>query len=211
MVVRVVATLNTLRLPLALVAFALGALVTTEARADRRPSIASDAFYVGMRVGPGVALVGAWDLDVYLSRSRAVSLGPGVSVALLGSETRPGERQNVLVMGDVLRLKVQLNEAGGVWRPYFLLGGGAGFVWLRAEDNPALTVTPPGGAPVTGRVAYAEVNEFFPAMVAGMGADIYVTNHVAIAFCALSRFRLTGTDRLPDAWAEMNLGVRFGL
>jgi hypothetical protein len=48
-------------------------------------------------------------------------------------------------------------------------------------------------------------------MVAGMGADIYVTNHVAIAFCALSRFRLTGTDRLPDAWAEMNLGVRFGL
>ncbi len=34
---------------------------------------------------------------------------------------------------------------------------------------------------------------------------------VAIAFCALSRFRLTGTDRLPDAWAEMNLGVRFGL
>lgn len=211
MVVRAVATLNALRIPLALTVFALGAAVTTEARADRRPSIASDAFYVGMRVGPGVALVGAWDLDVYLSRSRAVSLGPGVSVALLGSEAQPGERQNVLVMGDVLRLKVQLNEAGGVWRPYFLVGGGAGFVWLRAEDNPSVTVTPPGGTPVTGRIAYGEVSEFFPAMVAGMGADLYLTNHVALAFCALSRFRLTGTERLPDAWAEMNVGVRFGL
>src|ERR1035437_5146746 len=89
------------------------------ALADRRPTMATDAFYVGVRLDPGAALVFAWDLDVYLLRNRAISVGPGVSLSLLGSPATGGRTQDLLVAADVVRLKVGVNSPGHDWRPFF--------------------------------------------------------------------------------------------
>src|SRR3990172_12997653 len=67
------------------------------ARADGPPRIASDAFWVGVRFGPDGALSAGYDLDVYLTDDRAVSLGPGATVSVLGKDAPFGQRQDFLL------------------------------------------------------------------------------------------------------------------
>jgi hypothetical protein len=183
------------------------ALLPSTAEADRRPRLASDAFYVGMRVDPGVALLAAWDLDIYLSRDRALSLGPGISVAVLGTESTDGGRdQDFLLCADILRFKVGVNEPGGSWHPYFMLG--IGFLYARMpaqtemfELGPMTPLTRP----------YSQLEEFAGMLTFGAGADLFADGPWALALIWQNRYRLSGSSRIPDVWSELALGIRFGI
>jgi hypothetical protein len=178
------------------------ALLPSTAQADRRPRLASDAFYVGMRVDPGVGLLAAWDLDIYLQRDRALSLGPGISVAVLGTETSEGGRdQDFLLCADILRFKVGVNEPGGGWHPYFMLGIGFLYARLPAQPETFPLFTHPHPA----------LEEFAGLLTFGAGADLFADGPWALALIWQNRYRLSGTSRIPDVWSELALGIRFGI
>lgn len=181
------------------------------ARADGMPRIASDAFWVGARFGPDGALCAGYDLDVYLTDDRALSLGPGATISVLGKDAPFGQRQDFLLVVDVLRFKVQLNEAGEEWRPYFFLGGGFDYVSLRAATE-TVEVTPEGSTmPVTGVRALPKLHEFQGIFSMGLGADLFTGGAWALSMMINDHFRLSGTSRVPVMWLDFTIGVRFGI
>lgn len=184
----------------------LTALLPSTAEADKRPRLASDAFYVGMRLDPGVALQAAWDLDIYLDRERSVSLGPGISIAVLGTEQEQGRDQDFLLCADVIRFKVGVNEPGGAWHPYFMLG--VGFTYARL---PAQTWVIDGMAMPPVARSYPELEEFAGLMTFGAGADLFSDGPWGLALIWQNRFRLSGSSRLPHEWMELAVGIRFGI
>lgn len=202
------------RLPVACACVAaIICLVPGPATARGRPTVATDGVYVGTRLAPGAALLAAWDLDVYLSRDRAWSLGPGVSIAVLGSKAPPGAEQDLLISVDVLRLKVAVAEAGGAWRPHFFVGGG--FAWVRMPEQveSGITVSTGEGPDDTasGERRFPELDEFLGIVSFGAGADLFSDGPWAFSFGSISHVRLRDLDRLPEVWTELVLGVRFGL
>ncbi len=184
------------RIAFALVAFVALTAQSSESRAERRPIILSDGFYVGVRAEPGWALSGAWDLDVYPVADRVVSLGPSVAVNVLSTDPNPLRRQDVMVSVDVLQLKVGLNHPGGFFRPFVLVGGG--FSWLRwtVPEAPLVRAVDEG---------------FLGLLTVGVGADIWGTSRFGVTILNHTRVRLTGSDRVPLVWAEFFVGVRVGL
>jgi len=182
-------------------------LVPVGAAQARQPRVASDAFYVGMRVEPGIALLAGWDLDVYLNSNRAVSIGPGVSVSVLGAGERAGMVQDLLVAADVLRLKVQVNDPGGEWRPYVLAGGG--FTYARLPEQVVEGVTLSDGT--MGDQRLPSLNEYAPMMTLGFGADWFAGGTWGLALLLQTHFHLSGTERVPVVWSEIAAGIRFGI
>ncbi len=164
--------------------------------AERRPILLSDGFYIGLRAEPGVALTGAWDLDIYPVADRVVSLGPALAVNALSSDRDPLRRQDIMVSVTVLQLKVGLNHPGGFFRPFALLG--AGFSWLRwsVPEAPAVRAVDEG---------------FLGLLTFGVGADIWGTSRFGVTILNHTRVRLTALERAPLVWAELLVGVRFGL
>jgi hypothetical protein len=189
------------------------ALGPAEVEARERPSVATDAFYVGTRLSPGAALLAGWDLDVYLSRDRAISIGPGVSVAVLGPDTPAGTTQDILVAVDVARFKLQVNPAGEEWRPYFMVGGG--FAWVRqpAQVEDGITVATGDGPDdtATGARRFPARERFLGIVSFGAGADLFVGGPWALSLAIFTHARAGDVERLPELWADLMLGIRFGL
>ncbi len=179
------------------IAACLAALLFSGDAHAREPRIASDAFYVGARIDPGVALLAGWDLDVYLSRDRSWSLGPGLMLSVLGTGERAGMEQDLMISADILRLKVQVNEAGGEWRPYLMVGGGFSYVQLPEQTEDEVT--------------FAELEKFTPMLTVGFGGDLFAGGSWGLAMLLATHFHLSGEERLPLAWAEVALGIRFGI
>ncbi len=167
-----------------------------EARGDERPTLVSDAFYVGGRAEPGWALALGWDVDFYPTADRAVSLGPGLSVTALSNDPPSARRQLVAVTVDALRLKVGLNHPGGLFRPFALAG--AGLMWARFSERVAA-----GSEPVDER--------FTPVVTLGAGADVWGRGRFGVTTLLLGRLNTGATDRLPTAWLELAIGIRVGL
>lgn len=198
-----------------IIAFVFGGLtlLPLSARADRRPNMATDAFYVGARVDPGAALVFAWDLDVYLLRNRALSIGPGVSLSLLGTPATQGRYQDLLVAADVLRFKVGVNSPGHEWRPFFLAGGGFSYARLPDQYDTGVTVVPSTdhhGMPTVGDVHYAALERFAPMLTFGGGVDLFFDGPVGVTLLWSNHISLSPIPRMPDVWMEVSLGIRFG-
>jgi hypothetical protein len=204
-------TLRRAGLALGLLAAGLAPASTALALA-REPRVASDAFYVGMRVGPGAALHAMWDLDIYLSRDRSVSLGPGVGLSVLGTGERQGTVQDLLVAADVLRLKLEVDESGGEWRPYLMIGGGFSWAKLPAQDVTGVAVVGMDGmTTTTGTQRLPALEEFAPMMTLGWGADVFAGGTWGLALLIQTHFHLSGSARVPDVWADVALGIRFGI
>ncbi|MDP3278879.1 MAG: hypothetical protein Q8Q09_27050 [Deltaproteobacteria bacterium] len=180
-------------------ALALG-LLSHDAHAvgdpERRPTLLSDGFYLGARGEPGWALLAGWDLDVYPTADRAVSLGPAVTVTALSTDALSLRTQRVMVSVDAVRLKVGLNYPGGLFRPFALVGGG--FLWTQF----ALRELP---------LATAPDESFAGHMVVGAGADIWGRRSFGVTVMSLTRIRVVGPERLPLAWFEASIGFRVGL
>ncbi len=179
------------------------------AAADSLPEIATDAFYIGVRIDPGSALTMGWDLDVYLDSERAFSIGPRVSLSVLGTTQDDGSTQELLFAADVMALKVGLNEPGGAFRPYLTFG--AGFIYFDLpEQSVATTVTTDMGAMVEGMRVLPQEDGFGGLLTMGAGTDIFVQRHWGLTFSLLTHIGLTETDRIPTAWAVLQMGIRFG-
>lgn len=178
----------------------------------RRPTVATDAFYVGMDIAPGVSLTGAWDLDVYLTRDRMLSVGPGVALAVLSGEEPAGQQYDLLLAVDVVRLKIGVNEPGNAVRPWFMVGGGFYYVQFPEEVVSVTGSTgDPMDDPVTVSRTLAEDEEFGGLVSFGFGVDVFVDGPWGVTLAGINRVRISETDRLPEISAELLLGVRFGL
>jgi hypothetical protein len=188
-------------------------LAPATADARDRPTVATDGFYIGTRLAPGAALLAGWDLDVYLMRDRAVSVGPGVSVAVLGPHAPGGGRQDILLTVDVARLKLELNSAGEEWRPWVVVGGG--FCWVRfpaqSDDGVTVATGPDPGDTATGARSYPKAEEFLGVFTFGAGADLFVGGPMALSLAALTHVRASALERLPELWVDLAVGIRFGL
>ncbi len=192
---------------------ALG-VVPSIAHADRRPTLATDAFYVGVRIDPGIAMTAAWDVDVYLLRNRTLSLGPGVSISVLGSPATNGRQQDFLLSVDVLRVKFGASSASGEWRPFVMAGGGFSFVRMPAQMVADVGVDvrgTNGTMRVTGTQTFPALDEFAPMVTIGAGLDFFSNGPLGATALLVAHFHPNGTSRMPDAWIEFALGVRFGL
>lgn len=185
------------RATLSALTVALVCAVARDAQAiDDRPTIVTDAFYVGARAEPGWALALAWDADFYLSSDRAVSLGPGISLTILSSDPPSSRTQSLALAVDVVRAKVGLNSAGGLFRPFVLLGGG--FAWTRFVQR----IEAPAGSQ----------DEAFTGLVTvGAGADVWSRGRWGVTTQLLTRLRAFGSERVPTAAFEFGVGFRFGL
>ncbi len=191
-----------MRLLVQLVAFlALASL----ASADTHPRMASDGIYIGTRLAPGSAFLAGWDLDVYLLKNRAVSLGPAASIALLGADRNDGMEQDALVTVD-LRLKIGLNHPGDAWRPYLIVGGGV--YWARFPDDE--NVVEWRGEPL--RIAVPAADGFGGVFSLGVGGDVFVSRHWGVTASFVTHVRLSHfRDRMPALWAALSVGIRFGI
>jgi len=192
---------------------ALGlALASGVAEARDKPSVATDAFYIGTRLSPGAALLAGWDLDVYLTRDRAISLGPGVSVSVLGPETG-GTTQDIMVAVDVARFKLQVNSAGEEWRPYFMVGGG--FAWVRqpaaTEGDVTISIGEGPDDTATGTRTFPARERFLGIVSFGAGADLFVGGPWALSLAAFTHARAGSIPRIPELWVDLVVGIRFGL
>jgi len=199
-------------LPLALsltLALALTA-APAPAHADHGPRIASEAFWVGLRVGPDSALLMGYDLDVYLSDDRAISLGPGATFSVLGKDAPFGQAQDFMLTVDVLRFKVGVNEPNDDWRPYFFMGAGFDYVSLQAATE-TLDLSPPGDPPSPIMHTLPALHEFEGAMTLGFGGDLFLGGAWAITTMVDGHLRLSGSSRVPLAWLDVALGIRFGI
>lgn len=192
---------------------ALLALAPSTALADERPTIASDGLFIGTRLEPGAALLFGYDLDIYLTGDRFISLGPAVSFAFLDEDgVELGRRQDWLLTVDFLRLKVSLIGGEGEFRPYLFLGGGMTYASLpqqETEERDVLVL--PDETPATAIVRYPEIEDFGAQISAGAGLDMYLLDNFALAIGLAAHIRLTEQERLPLSWAEVLAGIRFGL
>lgn len=178
----------------------------------RRPTVATDAFYVGLGVSPGVSLTGAWDLDVYLMRDRMLSIGPGVSLSVLSDDEPAGQAFDLLLAVDVVRLKIGVNEPGHAVRPFFVLGGGFTYAQFPEERVTATGATgEPGEEEVTVTRTLLEDESFGGLVTFGFGVDLFINGPWGVTLAGLTRVRASDDDRLPQIWTELLLGIRFGL
>ncbi len=198
--------------PVLLAALAV-ALFPAAASADEHPTIASDGLYIGARLEPGGALLVGYDLDIYLTGDRLVSLGPAVTFAFLGEDGADlGRRQDWLLAVDFLRLKVSLIGGEGPFRPYLFLGGGMTYASLPAQETePREVIVLPDRTPATAVIAHPQAETFNAQIAAGAGADLYLTDSFGLSLGVAARVRLTDDERMPLAWGEAFFGVRFGL
>lgn len=180
--------------------------------ADTLPTLATDGVYIGTRIDPGVALSAAWDLDVYLTRHRTVSVGPAVSISVLGTAVDGGRQQELMVAADVARLKIGPVVGDGRWRPFLSLGGGFTYTRLAAQVMDNVMVNVPGAmAPVVGSLRFPQLEEFAPLLSLGAGADWFTSGPIAISSQFVVHFHPWGTSRIPETWFEFQAGFRFGL
>ena len=201
--------------PIARLAVALLTLLGAPpaARADEFPTTASDGLFVGARLEPGGALALAWDLDVYLTGDRVLSLGPALTAAFLGTDGADlGRRQDLLLALDFLRLKVALNGGHDRFRPYLAVGGGIYYAWLPEQrSGPREVVVLPDETVATAELRYAEAEAFGGLLSLGGGADLYFVDNFAVAISLVAHLRLSGEERVPLFWVETLVGIRFGL
>ena len=192
---------------------ALLALAPSAARADEHPTIASDGLFVGGRAEPGIALTFAYDLDIYLTEDRVLSLGPAASFSFLGEDGRElGRRQDFLLAIDFLRLKVAMNDGHGPLRPYLFVGGGMTWARLPAQTSgPRDVFLLPDGTPAVAEVRYDAIDDFGGLLSLGGGLDVYLVESFGLAFALAGHVRLSDRERLPLFWAEALVGVRFGM
>jgi hypothetical protein len=172
-------------------------LFAMEARAvDDRPTIVTDAVYVGARGEPGWALALGWDADFYLAADRAVSLGPAISLAVLSSDRLSERTPSLGLSVEVVRAKIGLNHPGGLFRPFALVGGG--FAWTRFAQR----IEAPAGAQDEAWTGLFSV---------GAGADLWSRGRWGVTTLLFTRLRAFGSERVPTASFEFDLGFRFGL
>ena len=183
------------------------------ARADDHPTLASDGVFVGVRLEPGAALSLGYDLDIYLTGDRVLSVGPAATFAFLGEDgSDVGQRQDWLLAIDFLRVKVALNDGHGAARPYIFLGGGMFYASLpeqRSEPREVFLV--PDGTPATAELRFAADERFGALLSSGLGLDVYFADGFGVAAVLASHVRLSDDGRVPDFWAELSVGLRFGL
>lgn len=190
----------------------LTVLAPAAASADEFPTTATDGLFVGARLEPGGALALAWDLDIYLTGDRVLSLGPAVSFAVLGEDGADlGRRQDALLAIDFLRLKVALNGGEDRFRPYLFLGGGLYYAWLPEQRSGPRDVFLEDGTPGTAELRYAAAEELGGLLSLGVGGDLYFVDNFALAISVATHLRLSDADRVPLFWVETLLGIRFGL
>lgn len=182
------------------------------ALADEFPTIASDGLFVGARLEPGGALLLGYDLDVYLTGDRVLSLGPAVTFSFLGDDgAQLGRRQDWLLTIDFLRLKVAVNDGTGQVRPYLSLGGGMTYASLPVQESGPHMVVLSDGTLANASLRYSSTEDFGGQISAGVGADFYLVDNLGIALAIVTHLRLSQQDRLPLFWAEVMIGLRFGL
>ena len=182
------------------------------ARADEFPTVASDGLFVGARLEPGGALLLGYDLDIYLTGDRVVSLGPAATFSFLGEDgAEQGRRQDWLLTIDFLRLKVGIGGGESRLRPYLSIGGGMTHAAYPAQSSGPIEVVLADGSSVTGERRYGADEEFGGQISAGGGLDFYLVSNLALAVAVQGHLRLHERSRLPLFWTELMLGLRFGL
>ncbi len=188
-----------------------GAMAPAVARAH--PRIATDGLFIGARLEPGGALSLAYDLDIYLTGDRVLSLGPAASFSFLGEDgTDLGRRQDYLLAVDVLRVKVALTGGDSWVRPYLFLGGGFYYASLPEQrSGPREVFVLPDGAPATAELRYAALEAWGGLASGGAGLDLYVIDSLAFAVLLAGHLRIGDQDRVPLFFAETLVGLRFGL
>lgn len=192
--------------------FFVFALLIAPNAALAHPRIASDGAFIGARLEPGAALSVAYDLDIYLTGNRFVSIGPGASFSFLGEDgSEDGRRQDYLLAVDVLRVKVALNGGEDWLRPYLFVGGGFYWAMLPDQQGELHDVVLEDGTLARGRNVYEGVEDVGGLGSLGAGLDMYVVDSFAIALLLVTHLRFSETDRVPLFWAETHLGLRFGL
>lgn len=206
---------SSLRGPLTpiLVAAAIGvaSCVPSAARADEMPTIASDGLFVGARLEPGGALLFGYDLDVYLTGDRVLSLGPALTFAFLGEDgADQGRRQDWLLTLDFLRLKVGF-AAEGQLRPYLSIGGGMTYASLPAQTSGTIEVVLPDGTVTSAERRFSATEDFGGQLSIGGGLDAYLLPNLAVCVAVVGHLRLHTQERLPLFWSEVMAGIRFGL
>lgn len=194
------------------VLLALLVFAPSGAAADEFPTIASDGLFVGARLEPGGAFLLGYDLDIYLTGDRVLSLGPAATFAFLGEDGSDlGRRQDWLLTIDFLRLKVAINDGEGQVRPYLMLGGGMTYASLPQQDSGPRQVVLDDGTVTMAALRYDATEDFGGQISAGGGADFYLVSNLALALSIVGHLRLGEQDRLPLFWAEVMAGLRFGL
>lgn len=198
------------RLPFALAVLA-AASIAAPAQADEYPTVASDGLFVGARLEPGGALLLGYDLDVYLTGDRILSLGPTATFSFLGEDgADQGRRQDWLLTIDFLRLKVGLAGSGRV-RPYLALGGGMTYASLPEQTSGPIEVVLPDGTITTAERRFAATEDFGGQLSMGGGLDVYFLSNLAFSISIAAHVRLHEQERLPLFWSELMAGLRFGL
>ncbi len=186
--------------------------VPAAASADEFPTTASDGLFVGARLEPGGALALSWDLDVYLTGDRVLSLGPAITGSFLGTDGSDlGRRQDLLLSLDVLRLKVALNGGHDRFRPYLAVGGGIYYAWLPEQRSGPREVVLPDETVTTAELRYEQTEAFGGLLSIGGGADLYFVDNFGVAISLIGHLRLSGEERVPLFWVETLVGIRFGL
>ena len=69
----------------------------------------------------------------------------------------------------------------------------------------------PDRTPATAVVRYPQMEDFGAQISAGAGLDVYLIDNLALSMGLAAHVRVTDQERLPQTWAELLLGVRFGL
>jgi hypothetical protein len=195
------------------IAFAAALCALAPDSAFAHPRIASDGIYIGARLEPGVAAAAAYDLDIYLTGDRFVSLGPAVSFSGLGEEgVDQGRRQEYLFAVDVLRVKVALNGGTDWVRPYLLAGGGFYYASLPEQRSaPRDVFLVPDGTAAVAELRYGALGVWGGLASVGAGADFYVVDSFALGLVLVAHVRLDDQERMPRFWSEALVGVRFGV
>ena len=188
-------------------------MAPASASADDYPTIASDGLFLGARLEPGVALLFGYDLDIYLTGDRFISIGPAVSFAFLDEDgAELGRRQDWLLTIDFLRLKVSLIGGEGPFRPYLFLGGGMTYASLPEQrTEPRDVVVLPDETPATAVIVYPQTEDFGAQISAGAGLDAYLVDNLALSLALAAHVRVSEQERMPLSWAELLFGIRFGL
>lgn len=189
----------------------LASLWPSSALADEYPSVASDGLFVGARLEPGGALLLGYDLDIYLTGDRVVSLGPAATFSFLGEDgADQGRRQDWLLTIDFLRLKVAILGESRI-RPYLSLGGGMTYAALPEQTTGPIEVVLEDGTVTTAERRFAQTDDFGGQISLGAGLDVYLVDNLAIAIGIVGHLRLHEQERLPLFWSELMAGLRFGL
>lgn len=185
---------------------------TPEQERDAGPHLVTDALYVGARGEPNVALLLGWDLDLYLTGTRAVSMGPALSIAVAGDEPdADGRRQDFLATLDFLRWKFQINRVGSSVRWHVLVGAGMYWASLPAQQGPVRELVLSDGSVTTGYADFPHVEGFGGQATFGIGVDLFEGSSFGASLFTLAHVRLDDDmHRMPRIWAETAIGIRFG-